>query len=166
MSATVSDEDGGASAPAFYRYAVVFDPEGGSVTAGAFYDIPGYGDRKAHFTFSAEFAPEQAAAPNGTVKFWIPGRELDLESTALEMLVVSGNRAQFWGTGTLNGAPARFRITAVDGHSVGHESGAGAVRVELWDAAGALVYDSQPGAAQDAPVTQLIDGGSIQIHRH
>jgi hypothetical protein len=51
----------------------------------------------------------------------------------------------------------------VDGQVAG---GADAVRVELWDAAGTVVYDSQPGAAQDAPVTQPIEGGSIQIHRH
>jgi hypothetical protein len=83
------------------------------------------------------------------------------------MLVVSWNRAQFWGTGTLNGVAGRFRITAVDsqqGDSKGNSRGADAIRVELWDAAGALVYDSQPGAAQDAPVTQLIEGGNIQIH--
>ncbi len=137
VRATVSDEDGGASAPALYEYVVVYDPEGPSVTGGGFYSIPGQGDRKAHFTFSAEFASGQPAAPNGAVKFWIPGRALDFASTALELLVVSGNRAQFWGTGTLNGAAVRFRITAVDGQqgeSKGNSRGADAIRVELWDA--------------------------------
>jgi hypothetical protein len=99
------------------------------------------------------------------VQFWIPDLELSFESTDLEMLVVAGNRAQFWGTGTLNGATARFRITAVDGQMGAHNANADAVRVELWDATGALIYDSQPGAAQDAPVTQTIEGGNIQIHR-
>ncbi len=113
VRATVSDDDGGVSAPAFFQYVVVFDPTGGSVTGGGFYDIPGQGNRKAHFTFSAEFLSGDAAVPNGAVKFWIPGRELDFESTSIETLVVSGDRAQLWGTGTLNGAPARFRITAV-----------------------------------------------------
>ncbi len=166
VRATVSDDAGGVSTPAFFQYVVVYDLAGGSVTAGGFYNVPGQGDRKAHFTFSAEFLSGHETAPNGAVKFWIPGREVDFVSTALELLVVSGNRAQFWGTGTLNGAPARFRITAVDGQQGGPHQDADAVRVELWDANGALVYDSQPGAAQDAPVTQLIDGGSIQIHRH
>ena len=163
VSVTVSDEDGGASAPAFFRYVVVFDPAGGSVTAGGFYGIPGQGNRKAHFTFSASFLAGHATTPNGSVKFWIPTRDLDFQGTAIEMLVVSANRAQFWGTGTLNGAPARFRITAEDGRKGAHNGSADAVRVELWDASGALVYDSQPGAAQDAPVTQRIEGGNIQI---
>jgi probable HAF family extracellular repeat protein len=165
VRATVSDDAGGVSAPAFFRYVVVYDPAGGSVTAGGFYDVPGQGDRKAHFTFSANFLSAHETAPNGAVKFWIPDRELDFESTALEMLVVSDNRAQFWGTGTLNGAPAQFRITAVDGQKGGHDTDGDAVRVELWDASGALVYDSQPGAAHDASVTQLIDGGNIRVRR-
>ena len=77
------------------------------------------------------------------------------------MLVVSGNRAQFWGAGTLNGAPARFRITAVDGGR-GH----GAVRIELWNANGAtLLYDSQPGAAPDASPAATIEGGNIHVGR-
>ena len=166
VRATVSDDAGGVSAPAFFRDVVVYDPAGGSVMAGGFYNISGQGDRKAHFTFSAKFSGH-GATPDGAVKFWIPDRELDFESTAIEMLVVSGNRAQFWGTGTLNGAAGRFRITAVDeqqGNSKGKSRGADAIRVELWDAAGTLVYDSQPGAGQDAPVTQLIEGGNIQIH--
>ena len=81
-----------------------------------------------------------------------------------EMLVVSGNRAQFWGTGTLNGVTARFRITAIDGNASGHGNGADAIRVELWDASGVTVlYDTQPGAAQDAEVTTPTEGGNIRI---
>ena len=161
---TVSDDDGGVSAPASFESVVVLAPVGGSVTAAGFYDMPGQGDRKAHFTFHATSLPGEGTMPNGTVKLWIPTRDLDFVSTAVEMLVVSGDRAQFWGTGTLNGATARFRITAVDGQMGAHNANADAVRVELWDVTGALVYDSQPGAARDAPVTQTIEGGNIQIH--
>ena len=90
---------------------------------------------------------------------------MNFESSSIELLVVSGNRAQFWGSGTLNGTAARFRITAVDG-SVNHDDVADAIRVELWDASGArLLYDTQPGAPQDAPATTPIDGGNIQVRR-
>jgi hypothetical protein len=58
---------------------------------------------------------------------------------------------------------ARFRITAVDGQERGHGRGADAIRIELWDAGGTLVYDTQPGAAPNAALTTAIDGGSIQI---
>jgi hypothetical protein len=162
VRATVSDEDGGTSAPAFFRYVIVFDPAGSAV-GGGFYSVPGQGNRKAHFTFDASF-PGQGPVPNGTVRVWIPGGEMDFESSAVEMLVVSGSWAQFWGTGTLNGAPARFRITAVDGKANGHGGAADAIRIELRDASGAtLLYDTQPGAAQDAPVTTRTEGGNIRI---
>jgi hypothetical protein len=86
---------------------------------------------------------------------------MDFESTTIETLVASGDRAQFWGTGTLNGAAARFRITAVEG-----TKGSDAFRIELWNATGtSLLYDTQPGTAQDAPVTTPIDGGNVQVRR-
>jgi probable HAF family extracellular repeat protein len=164
VRASVSDEDGGVSAPAFYRYVVVYDPNGASATGSGFYaashQAKGKG-AKAHFTFDVAYRAGAESAPNGKAKFWIPGGQLDFESTAIEVLVASGNRAQFWGTGTLNGAAARFRITAVDG-----SKGSDAIRIELWNAAGtSLLYDTQPGAAQDAPPTTTIDGGNIQVHR-
>jgi probable HAF family extracellular repeat protein len=159
VRATVSDEDGGTSVPAFYRYVVVFDTDGASTTGSGFYSLPGQGKAKAHFSFNVRF-PKGQSAPNGTARFWIPGGALDFESTAIEMLVASGRRAQFWGTGILNGVAARFRVTAVDGGS-----GQDAIRIELWDAAGTLLlYDTERGAAQDDPVATLIIGGNVQIH--
>ena len=132
----------------------------GFTTGSGFYSIP-RGRRKAHFTFTAKFQPGRPTAPNGTARFWIPGDQVDFETAAIEMLVITGNRAQFWGAGMFNGAPARFRITVVDGdHGAGNVD---AFRIELWQG-GVLVFDTQPGAAQDAPVTTSIDGGSIQIH--
>jgi hypothetical protein len=160
VRATVSDEDGGTSAPAFYRYVVVFDPEGASATGGGFYSVPGQGKTKAHFSFDVGYAEGQMV-PNGTARFWTQGRQLEFESSTIEMLVASTNRAQFWGIGTLNGAPARFRITAASGGGAPD-----AIRVELWDESGTTVlFDTQPGAAQDAPVTTVIDGGNIKIHQ-
>ena len=165
VHATVSDGDGGTSGEALFRYVIVFDPAGGSTRGSGFYSVPGQGNRKAHFTFDASFAGG-GTVPNGAVRLRVPDGELNFESSSIELLVVSGNRAQFWGTGTLNGAPARFRITAVDGTANGHGGAADAIRVELWDASGATpLYDTQPAAPQDAPVTTPIDGGNIQIRR-
>lgn len=129
-----------------------------------FYSVAGQGNRKAHFTFDASF-PGGGTVPNGSVRLWIPGLDKNFESSTIESLVVSGNRAQFWGTGTLNGAPARFRITAVDGNPH-HDGVADAIRVELWDASGTtLLYDTQSGAPPESVVTTPIDGGNIQIRR-
>ena len=162
IRATVSDEDGGTSAPALFRYVIVYDPNGAAVSGSGFYTVAGQGKRKAHFTFDVKYLPDHLDAPNGTARVWIPGLEANFESTGIEVLIASGDRAQFWGTGTFNGAPARFRITAVTGESAGGHRG-DAIRIELWNASGTLLYDTQPGAAQDAPVTTPVDGGNIRI---
>ena len=164
VRATVSDEDGGTSAPAYYRDVIVYDPAGASVMGSGFYSGDGQGKTKTHFAFNASFA-SGASSPNGSVRLWIPGGQLNFEATAVEMLVAAGNRAQFWGTGTLNGAAARFRITVVDGDAAGAKRTADAIRVELWNAAGAPLYDTQSGAAQDAPALTPVEGGNIQIRR-
>jgi probable HAF family extracellular repeat protein len=164
LQATVSDEDGGTSAAAVYRYVIIYDPEGSFVTGSGFYLVPGQSRSKTHFTFSAKFLPG-APLPNGSLELWIPGGRFDFESTGIDMLVASGNRAQFWGMGTLNGAAARFRVSVVDGDAAGSKGTPDAIRIELWDATGSTVlYDTQPGAERDAPVTTPIEAGSIQIH--
>lgn len=166
LHATVADEDGGVSATAAYRYVIAYDPDGGFATGSGFFTTRSATPRKAHFTLNAKFLPGESAAPDGSAKFWIPGGNITFESTAIEMLVVYGGRAQLWGTGRLNGVDgARFRITAADGEAAGGAGGADRVRVELWSAGGARIYDSQPGAAQDAPVTTPLDAGTIRIHR-
>jgi probable HAF family extracellular repeat protein len=162
VSATVADEDGGTSQAALYRYVIVYDPAGPSTSGSGFISVAGGPKGKAHFTFGASF-PGSSLVPDGKAKFWIPGGSLDFESSVVQMLVVSGNRVQFWGTGTLDGGPASFRITAVDGGRAGREGSGDAFRIELWQR-GILVFDTQPGAAQDAPVTTPLGGGNIQIH--
>ena len=138
-------------------------PDGAFVTGTGFYNVPGEGKRaKAHFTFNVKFLPGHSA-PNGTARFWIPGGQIDFQSADIEVLLIDGSRVQFWGTGTLDGGVARFRITAVDAKAAASDGGADAFRIELWRA-GRLVFDTQPGDAPDAPVTTVIQGGNIHIH--
>ena len=162
VRATAADEDGGTSAAAFFRYVIVYDPDGAFTTGSGFFAAPGQGTGKAHFTFNVKYIPDRTAAPNGTARFWIPGAPVDFTATVIEALIASGDRVQFWGVGTLNGATARFRVTAVDSPLTGGR-GADAVRLELWRA-GSLVFDTQPGDPQDAPATTVIQGGNIEIH--
>ena len=137
------------------------DP-GAFITGSGFVTDAGRPKAKAHFTFNVRFLGD-GVAPNGKVIVWVPGGSLDFESTAIEMLVVSGRRTEFWGSGSLVGSPARFRITAVEGNPGGRGGSAGAVRIVLWRSA-AVVFDTQPGAAPDAPVTTEVQGGNIRIH--
>lgn len=115
---------------------------------------------KTHFAFTVKRG--DALVPNGRVKVSVSNPSLELESTSIEAFIARGHRAQFWGTGILNGKPARFRVTAVDGEAADNGVWTDAFRIEIWQAA-TLVFDSEPGAGQAAAAA--IEGGSIQLHR-
>ena len=173
VSATVSDEDGGTSAEALFQHMVVEAP---AVNSGAFATGAGWftsgpsacpsrcgsATTKAHFTFDAKYLPGPTTSPHGAAKFWLQNKKLDFRSTSLDELIVAGQRVELRGTGTLNGASGyTFRITAVDGRA----GAADAIRIELWDAGGARVYDNQWGATDGAALTTAIAGGQIAIHQ-
>jgi hypothetical protein len=103
--------------------------------------------------------------PTGTAAFRFQAADLDFESTAYDWLVISGTRATFRGVGTLNGvAGYRFTYTANDGDS--KTGGVDQLRVRIWNiATGALVYDNQAGAGDDAALTMAISGGQIAVSK-
>ena len=81
-------------------------------------------------------------------------------------LVVPDARAQFKGSGTINGAGNYgFILTAIDGQING---GGGLVkfRMKIWDKnnGDTIVYDNQTGADDDGNSTAL-GGGSIIIRK-
>ena len=169
LRATVADDDGGISPEALFQYVVVYDPAGAFTTGGGWFtsvaaDCPTLcsGTSRAHFAFNVKFLPGQSTAPDGAARVWLQNQRLELKSTNLEMLVVYGTRVQFWGGGTMNGVPGySFRITAEQGHA-----GVGAaIRVEIWDGANTLIYDTQTGAPQDAAPTRAIEAGEIAVHQ-
>jgi hypothetical protein len=92
---------------------------------------------------------------------------LNFHSTAYEWLVVAGARAQYKGTGTINGAGNYgFLLTAIDGDMPGG-GGGDKFRIKIWDKSrnDALVYDNQLNAPDDATPTTSLGGGSIVIHQ-
>ena len=77
--------------------------------------------------------------------------------------MVGGARAQYKGTGTINGAGNyNFILTAIDGQIPGG-GGVDKFRIKIWSA-GDVVYDNQMGALDDANPTTQLGGGSIMIH--
>jgi hypothetical protein len=57
-----------------------------------------------------------------------------------------------------------FMLTAVDGEVSGG-GGTDKFRIKIWEkASGAVVYDNQPGAEDDATPSTVIGGGPIIIH--
>ena len=181
VSLVLTDDDGGTaqastidvgSGPAVTQeeaYVVVYDPSAGYVTGGGWIDSPAgaYASNpalagRASFGFVSQYK-KGANAPTGNTEFQFRAGNLHYSSTSYDWLVVGGQRAQYKGTGTINGAGSfGFILTAVDGAKTGT---ADKFRIKIWDrATGAVVYDNQMRAADDAEATTAIGGGSIVVH--
>ena len=130
----------------------------GFITGGGWFNTP---DGKANFGFNAKYYVDEII-PNGNTKFQVNG--MKFKATSYDWLVVSAERAQYKGIGTINNAGEfGFLVTVIDGKISGVED---LIRIKIWDlATGDIVYDSQPGYPNTAHPTTKIGGGSIVIHK-
>jgi hypothetical protein len=168
----------------------VFDPTGGFVTGGGWIMSPvgacvstdgsicsnTLAAGKANFGFNARYKPG-ASTPTGQTEFQFKAGNLNFHSTTYDVLIVTANcKAQFRGTGTINGVSGyRFVLTAYDAESGGGGQCAGktkdSFRIRITKiGSGTVVYDNKFGNASDPEDIELadpqqIDGGSIVIHR-
>ena len=109
-----------------------------------------------------------ATTPTGQTEFQFELAGFNFHSSSYQWLVVSGARAQYKGTGTVNDAgDYGFLLTATDGQLPGGGD-VDRFRIKIWDrATGAVVYDNVPGASDDidAANPQAIRKGSVVIHK-
>lgn len=168
VSATTTDDDGGSDSITATSYVVVYDPSSGFVTGGGHIDSPAGAyaadpslTGRASFGFVSKYK-KGATAPEGSTEFQFQAGDLNLHSSSYQWLVVAGSKAMYKGTGTVNGESGySFLLSAKDGG----KSGVDTFRIKIWNTATeAVVYDSQPGAADDAEATTPIAGGSIVVH--
>lgn len=117
---------------------------------------------RATFSFAATAAPP---ARKMTLRFKVG--KLAFESSAYDALSVAAGRAEYRGSGTLNGAANyRFSLTVADGATK-----QGRLRMQIWHAdarsgADVVDYDNQSGAvAAVAAEGSRIAGGSIVIRQ-
>lgn len=174
VGVTVTDSDGAAGTASF-EYVVVYDPDAGFVTGGGWIASPAGAytpddpvdpdlTGKATFGFVSKYKPG-ASVPDGGTQFRFHAASLDFTSTAYQWLVISGPKAQYKGTGTINGTGQYgFIVTANDGQ----QPGGGDVdrfRIKIWDIdTGTIVYDNQAGDPDDAAAHTAIQGGNIVIN--
>jgi hypothetical protein len=164
-----ADHAGNTSA-ASCRLVPVYDPAEGFVTGGGWIQSPAGAytadpslTGKATFGFVSRYKPG-ANTPSGDTQFQFHAAGLNFKSTAYDWLVVAGARAQYKGTGTINGAGAYpFLLTAIDGDLNG-TPGPDRFRLKIW-AAGGIVYDNQMNASDTADPTTALGGGSIVVHK-
>lgn len=159
-------------------YMVVYDPSGGFVTGGGWIWSPlgafhpgleefSAFEGKANFGFVSKYKPG-AKVPTGQTEFQFHAGGLNFHSGDYQWLVVAGARAQYKGTGTINGAGVHgFMVTAIDGQINGG-GGKDRFRIKIWDArTGIIIYDNQAGSsdADDLNDATILRGGSIVIHK-
>jgi hypothetical protein len=172
IRAVVEDDDGGRG-EVIYQYVVVYDPSAGFVTGGGWFWSPEGACRlswctpntvgRANFGFVSKYQ-KGAKVPTGQTEFQFQAGNLNFHSDAYEWLVISGPKAQYKGTGTLNGVSGYgFLLTAWDGQVSGG-GGQDKFRIKIWDSYGNVVYDNQMGYSDTADPTTVIQGGSIVIH--
>jgi PKD repeat protein len=152
---------------------VIYDPNGGFVTGGGWINSPAGAyvsspllTGKANFGFVSKYE-KGATVPTGETEFQFKVANLNFHSTVYEWLVVTGARAQYKGTGTINGTGNYgFMLTAIDGQINGG-GGMDKFRIKIWDKnnADAIVYDNQMGLDDDGNPTTTLGGGSIVIHK-
>ncbi|MCL4531178.1 MAG: PKD domain-containing protein [Chloroflexi bacterium] len=156
----------GASASAIFQYAVIYDPDGGFVTGNGWINSPvgAYTPDptltgKATFGFVSKYQ-KGANVPTGNTEFQFHIANMNFKSTSYDWLVIAGSKAQYKGTGTINGVSNYgFMLTATDDTQ-------DKFRIKIWDkATSQIVYDNMIGAADNADPSTTIEGGSIVIHK-
>jgi hypothetical protein len=176
---TVTDDEGGAGTASTVdgqdAYVVVYDPTAGFVTGGGWINSPveacpdlcGGASGRANFGFVSRYK-KGATTPTGETEFKFKAGNLNFHSTTYDWLVVSGPKAQYKGSGTINGeGNYGFLLTATDGQQPGG-GGDDKFRIKIVDKdTDMIVYDNVPGDSDDIDDVkpQVISGGSIVIHR-
>ena len=162
----------GASVSQRLEFVVIYDPEGGFVTGGGWIQSPlgAYTTNpdlsgRANFGFVSKYK-KGANIPTGQTEFQFQTGSFNFHSTVYEWLVVAGAKAQYKGSGKVNGSgDYGFLLTVTDGQISGG-GGVDRFRIKVWDkATSGVVYDNQIGDADDEGAKQGIAGGSIIIHK-
>ena len=175
VSLTVTDNHGNLGTATtvgeFAAMVVIYDPNAGFVTGGGWINSPAgaypaspSSVGKANFGFVSKYK-KGASIPTGESEFTFNAVGMSFHSSVYEWLVIAGARAQYKGSGAINGdGDYGFMLTAIDGQINGG-GGIDKLRMKIWDhSSGAIVYDNQMGASDgDNPVTAL-GGGSVVIH--
>ncbi len=165
IAVTVTDDDGGSDTETC-GFVVVYDPNGGFVTGGGWlmspagaYPADPSASGRANFGFVSKYK-KGATVPTGSTEFQFQAGGLNFHSEDYQWLVVAGTKAQYKGTGTVNGVSGySFMLTATD-------ASPDKLRMKVWKTSDStIVYDNQIGGSDTSNPTTAIAGGQIVIHK-
>jgi hypothetical protein len=158
---------------ATYNYVVAYDASAGFVTGGGWIDSPPEAYTpdptlagKATFGFVSRYK-NGATLPTGSTVFQFKMANMNFHSENYQWLVISGHKAQYKGTGTINGGGNYgFMLTAIDA-DLTTSLDVDQFRIKIWDKdnGDAVIYDNQRGAEDNTDPNTAISGGSIVIHK-
>ncbi len=145
-------------------FLAIYDPSAGFVTGGGWIISPTGAyvpdpslSGKATFGFVSKYL-KGANVPTGNTEFQFHAGGMNFSSTAYDWLVVagSGQRAQYKGTGTINGQGGySFLLTALTSDQL---------RIKIWSTAtNAIVYDNKMGSPDSGNDATPLGGGNIMI---
>jgi PKD repeat protein len=173
VTTTVTDDDGGSGSAT--TQVVIYDPSAGFITGGGWINVDPQSlttnlaaSGRANFGFSSQYK-KGATIPTGETEFNFQMGNFNFHSEAYTWLVVSGYKAQYKGTGSVNGVSGYdFTLTAYDGDA---PSGGGVdkfrIRITRTNG-GNVIFDNRMGVATtdiDTANPEAISGGSIVIHK-
>ena len=180
MTTVTDDDTGTVTAGLPNQYIVVYDPSAGFVTGGGWINSPVGACKldwctdatvgKANFGFVSKYK-KGSSTPDGQTEFQFQAGNLNFHSSAYDAgsLVVSGYKAQYKGTGDINGVTGyRFVLTAYDGNVSGG-GGIDKFRMKIIRVSdNKTVYDNVMGASDDIDSANpmALGGGSINIQKN
>src|SRR4029079_18387012 len=155
------------------QYVVIYDAGAGFVTGGGWINSPAGADvrnpvmvGKANFGFVSKYKQGQST-PTGETEFQFSAANFDFHSTDYDWLVIAGAKAQYKGSGTINGSgDYAFMLTATDGKA-NNGGGVDKFRIKVWNkTTNATIYDNAPGSDDiDTSNQMALGGGSITVHK-
>lgn len=176
VTLTISDTCG-LEAIETHEYVIIFDPNAGFVTGGGWFSTTvgawtgsSDSDIKSHVEFNSKYKKD-SQVPQGIFNFTLTKKTteeddealLKFKSTAINWLVIDGNKAYLSGTGKIdNNEGFTFLLAFTDGDKVGESEDY--IRVQITNSTGDIVYENQLRAPMAAYPVQELDKGSLVIH--
>jgi hypothetical protein len=154
-------------------FVAVYDVNAGFVTGGGWIISPPgalvaqpSATGRANFGFVSKYQ-KGATVPTGNTEFQFQTGNFNFHSESYDWLVISGAKARYRGTGTINGSGTyKFELTAWDGDLSGSPNDTDRFRIKIWDSTGTIViYNNEMANPDGGTPTTVLGGGSIVIHK-
>lgn len=171
LALTITDSDLLSDSVA-HQYVVVYDPDGGFVTGGGWIDSPAgalASDSslvgKVNFGFSSKYKKNETL-PTGNTVFNFDLADLEFKSTSYDWLVITDEKAQYSGSGSINDAGNYGFLFTVTDADLSPSTDDDLFRIKIWDRSNgdALVYDNQINEDDNSDAGTTLGGGNIKIH--